>query len=357
MKTNLLKLRRVLNATLFVLLFNVVGMTNALGQALIATLQHGNNIGTYYGSNAFVQAHDAAQTGDIITLSSGIFNPTTITKAITLRGAGCCMDTITGIYPTIFKGFFGANVSDNENYLTIEGIRFDSYFDAENLYNPRFIKCNFSHYRNDYDNSMQYAQFVNCIIQTFEMNGDSHDIQFVNCYLSINPSYLTDDHLISMENSIVRIAADGSIQAALAINSIFFKFTSYLKYGSASSSCLFTNCVEVVPGVSSSSGLFVNQLNNSTNISMAGFPSVFETFTGSYNNGFEELIYERFILNSDFASSFLGNDGTEVGIHGGQAPYNPRPNYMVLKQCNVANQSTVDGKLSVEIQVVSEGGE
>ena len=87
---------------------------------------------------------------------------------------------------------------------------------------------------------------------------------------------------------------------------------------------------------------------------MVGFPSVFETFV-NWTANFSALINERFILKSDFATSFLGNDGTEVGIHGGEAPYNPRPNYMVLKQCNVANQSTIDGKLSVEIQVVSEG--
>lgn len=87
---------------------------------------------------------------------------------------------------------------------------------------------------------------------------------------------------------------------------------------------------------------------------MDNFSDVFDTYDGS-NISFYDPIYERFILKSSFATSFLGNDGTEVGIHGGLAPYNPRPNYMVLKQCNVANQSTVDGKLSVEIQVVAEG--
>jgi hypothetical protein len=87
---------------------------------------------------------------------------------------------------------------------------------------------------------------------------------------------------------------------------------------------------------------------------MVQFTDVFETLEWGYF-GFSELINERFILKSDFATSFLGNDGTEVGIHGGLAPYNPRPNYMVLKQCNVATQSTDDNKLNVEIQVVSEG--
>ena len=303
MKAKSLQFGKAMSAALFVLLPNVVGLKNALAQNLVATLQHGDDISMYYGSNAFVQAHEAAQTGDIITLSSGTFNPTTITKAITLRGAGCCMDTVTGIYPTIFENSITANVSDNENSLTIEGILFNSTFYFGILNNPRFIKCNLDYLYN-YNNSsmMQNAQFVDCMIygiSGFTRNSSIYatNTQFANCYV---------------------------------LSSSFY------------------NCISI-----KISDLFTNQ-TNSTNMSMSNLQDVFETFNGSYN-GFEGLIYERFILKSDFASSFLGNDGTEVGIHGGQAPYNPRPNYMVLKQCNVANQSTIDGKLSVEIQVVSEG--
>ena len=359
MKAKALKFGKAMSAALFVLLLVVVGTKNALAQNLVATLQHGSDISMYYGSNAFVQAHDAAQTGDIITLSSGTFNPTTITKAITLRGAGCCMDTVTGIYPTVFESSFYANVSDEEHSLTIEGIFFKGLFEYGILYNPKFIKCQFYYFRTASLPSMQNAQFIDCMVNipssAFGYSGVyATNTQFINCYVDIACNNILDETHVTFLNSIVKpervylgsYSYNYNISGVLAENCIFIG-DSY-NYEFSVSSSLFYNCVSV-----DLSNLFDSQMNT-TNLEMDNFSDVFETYNGS-NISFYNSIYERFILKSDFATSFLGNDGTEVGIHGGEAPYNPRPNYMVLKQCNVANQSTIDGKLSVEIQVVSEG--
>ena len=353
MRFNSLQFGKAMSAALFVLLLVVVGMKNALAQNLVATLQHGSDISMYYGTNAFVQAHEAAQTGDIITLSSGTFNPTTITKAITLRGAGCCMDTITGIYPTFFSSTLEADVSDEVNSLTIEGISSSFWFYY--LENPKFIKCNFRSF--DYGIGtclMQNAQFINCMVcltnYAFGNNNTTYatNTQFTNCYVEIHPNSCTDETHVSFSNSIVRFkVSSGTIASLLGVNSIFYGNTnSWSNF--YTESALFNNCISV-----HMDHLFDNQTNTS-NLEMNYFNDVFETYDGSYIN-FNNDIFERFILKNSFATSFLGNDGTEVGIHGGQAPYNPRPNYMVLKQCNVAGQSTIDNKLSVEIQVVSEG--
>ena len=80
-----------------------------------------------------------------------------------------------------------------------------------------------------------------------------------------------------------------------------------------------------------------------------GFDDVFETFAGTvtYDNSYE--------LKEEITTSFLGNDGTEVGIYGGMMPYDPRPTYMRMKRCNVAPRSTIDNKLSVEIEVLTDG--
>lgn len=59
----------------------------------LATLNHNDSITVYYGMNALQQAHASAVNGDIITLSSGIFNSVNITKAVTIRGAGAWTDT------------------------------------------------------------------------------------------------------------------------------------------------------------------------------------------------------------------------------------------------------------------------
>ncbi len=351
MKAKALQFGKAMSAALFVLLLVVVGSKNALAQNLVATLQHGDSISMFYGRNAFAQAHNAAQNGDIITLSSGDFSSCDITKAITLRGAGCCMDTVTGISPTIFSNAVYANVPDEEHPLTIEGIWFKS-FEFIHLYNPRFIKCNFSYF--EYRNSsswMQNAQFIDCMVKLSSAAfGNSSSlyatsIQFINCYVAVYPSCLISGSNVSFLNSIVRFQSNSGSFELMAVNSIFY-YSSYTSTMNGDAS-LFNNCVSI-----KLNGLFNNQVG--ANLYMDSYSDVFETYAGGAID-FNNSIFERFILNSEFATSFLGNDGTEVGIHGGQAPYSARPNYMVLKQCNVATQSTIDNKLSVEIQVVSEG--
>ncbi len=360
MKANALRIGKAMSAALFVLLLVVVGTKNALAQNLVATLQHGDDVSMYYGSNAFVQAHEAAQTGDIITLSSGTFNPTTITKAITMRGAGCCIDTITGIYPTVFNDELTADISDEEHSLTMEGICVNSSFSFGVLNNPRFIKCNFNYLHSTGNSSMmQNAQFVNCMVfyvSDFDNGSDvfASNTQFINSVVAhLGLENCTDGTHISFSNSIIWFPSSyGQIQGLSAINSIFYTSSYNQGYISniSTASSSFNNCISI-----RIANLFANA-TNSTNMSVGNFEEVFDTFNGNYYNiEFNDFIYERFVLNNDFATSFLGNDGTEIGIHGGIAPYNPRPNYMVLKQCNVANQSTIDNKLSVEIQVVSEG--
>lgn len=77
------------------------------------------------------------------------------------------------------------------------------------------------------------------------------------------------------------------------------------------------------------------------------YEDVFETFWGTIIN---ENIYQ---LKEEVATSFMGHDGSEVGIYGGIMPYTPRPTYMIMKRCNVAPRSTVDGKLSVDIEIIA----
>ena len=62
--------------------------TNVFADGLTATLQQGEKMTPYYGIDAFKQAYAAADSGAVITLSSGKFNDvTTIEKSVTIIGA------------------------------------------------------------------------------------------------------------------------------------------------------------------------------------------------------------------------------------------------------------------------------
>lgn len=347
MKVTSLQFGKAMSAALFVLLLNVVGTKNALAQTQIATLQHDEDISVFYGQNAFAEAHTAAVDGDIITLSSGTFTSTSITKAITLRGAGCAIDTVTGVYPTVIIGnSFNINVASSTPSLSVEGISFRSEIRYRKIINPRFIKCQFETFLsttgepyNSANGVMQNGQFVNCIIKANSFSPYVENVVFINSVIwNLTVSYTTSGVLI--RNSFFQ--TNGSLYGITVFNSILVHTSSNYQ---PDASCSFYNCIGIKNGYSE---LFSQQINN-TNMTVETYSDVFETFNGS-TFSFDE----QYILKEEIANGFLGEDGTQVGIHGGVMPYNPRPTHMVVKHCNVANKSTVDGKLSVEIEVYTE---
>ena len=332
MRFNSLRFGKAISAALFVLLLVVVGSKNALAQIQVATLQHGDDVSAFYGQNAFVEAHSAAQTGDIITLSSGTFVPTTITKAITLRGAGCAIDTVANTNPTIFGGSIHLNVPDTINFLTVEGILFTHTVNHLTLYNPKFNRCNFAFIGGYSSTTMHNAQFVNCIIDEFNL-ANAFGTTFINSVMW-RPAYPHNDILVY--NSIIKC---WDYQALSAYNTIIIRDDIY----GVSSACTFINCL----GIAIEYQVFDDAYTSSC-VTYNSYEDVFESFNGSFS--FEE----PFNLKDEIATGFLGSDGTQVGIYGGFMPYSNRPTYMVLKRCNVANKSTIDGKLSVDIEVVTE---
>lgn len=102
--------------TLVLTILALFGLSAAHAQQQFATLQHGDSISAYYGPSALEQAHSAAVAGDIIALSSGVFDATNITKAVIIRGAGMIMDTHSMTLPTIIRNnFYISVVNVNEN--------------------------------------------------------------------------------------------------------------------------------------------------------------------------------------------------------------------------------------------------
>ena len=336
MKAKALQFGKAMSAALFVLLLSVVGMKNALAQTQVATLQHGDDISVYYGTNAFVSAHNAAAAGDIITLSSGSFTvPSTITKAITLRGAGVVSDSLAGTAPTIFAQQVVINVSNDSIPFQVEGILFTNEMVYRTMYNPKFTRCSFNKISYYSSYTMRNAQFVNCIVNYFYFN-NAINTTMINSVVwrTYNPS---DTRNVLFYNSVFDVGNSAGISA---FNSIVVNRVS----GSPSATCTFTNCI----GVKIGSGTPFGDGYCSGCTTYASYQDVFESFTGTFS------LEEPFILKDEIATGFLGSDGTQVGIHGGFMPYSNRPSYMVLKRCNVANKSTIDGKLSVEIEVVTE---
>lgn len=340
MKAKSLQFGKAMSAALFVLLLSVAGMKNALAQTQVATLQHGDDISVFYGTNAFVEAHTAAADGDIVTLSSGSFMvPPQITKAITLRGAGVVSDTVAGTAPTVFGGTVTLYVANDSIPFQMEGILVSNIMYYGKLTNPKFTRCSFNNISAYTANIwMTNAQFVNCMIRTFVFSSASNTT-LINSVVW-EPSGISSSAVTVLYNSVFRNAnlTNGGL---MAYNSIIVRENVS---NVPNASCTFFNCIGLQLGHYSVFGTgYISGCIIKTTCE-----DVFETFTGTFS------LEESFILKDEIATGFLGSDGTQVGIHGGFMPYSNRPSYMVLKRCNVANKSTIDGKLSVEIEVVTE---
>lgn len=328
--------------TLFVLLLSVVGTKNTFAQNQVAILQHNDTLSAFYGPEALSAAHEASSDGDIITLSSGNFNGCTLSKAVTIHGAGCVDDPESHLAPTRIPGTLKITKTDATLPLTMEGVWFGTiqYAVAYTINrNVRFIKCNIDCLSPWSSHGSIGFYFVNCIIKDFSFYGNGLLIQ--NSVVRFSWYNQTDQNNMNIiNNSVVCLNNDLNIGNSRGYNCILATADN-----NGAPNSTFYNCVEIQTG---DTNIFEGQLNES-NMQVNSYDEVFETFAGTveYN--------ENYQLKSDFASSFLGNDGTEVGIYGGLLPYNTRPSYMYIRTTNVAGQTNEDDKLSVEIELISSG--
>jgi len=316
--------------------------------SLIATLSHDGQIKAYYGIDAFKEAHAAAVTGDVITLTGGTFNATTISKAITLRGAGMLADLNVNTYPTIISGDITIDVSDKDNRLTIEGVKFlnRTYISGE-LYRPYFQKCIFQSIQNytsttSTKDKLSYATFLNCYI-----NGVSQyayaaffsNVTFINSSIWLP---LSTYNSMVLTNCVIRFSSFiGGLSNSTVTNSIFVS-TSASNVGEINSNNVLYGCLATGSNISN---IFKNQTIGNNTI-VADITKVFQEFTG--NNYRDDI---SFALTEEAAKTYLGTDSTQVGMFGGPLPFDPSISTLKITKCNVASKSTVDGKLSVDIEV------
>ena len=56
-------------------------------------------------------------------------------------------------------------------------------------------------------------------------------------------------------------------------------------------------------------------------------------------------------MSDEVRKKYVGSDGKELGIYGGSMPFTSKTSIPQITKCEVAPQSTKEGKLSVNIVV------
>ena len=335
-----------------------VGTTGGFAQSsMLATLTHDGQVSTFYGATALKQAHEAAVSGDVVTLSSGTFVATDITKALTIRGAGMGIDTLSQTEPTVISGDFKINIPEATDEaqsgtvahrLTLEGIYHNQTIRYEGtLKNAMFLKCRLKTVTSGSGNirKLKDASFIHCRIADRLYLDTDCSASCVNCAIQFPWSYSSRTSNFELMNCVINSGALDDVHSSSFKNCVLISGSR--TYGYINSENTAYNCVYY----GAYSDPFKN-ITNSTNKKVDDIKELFKTYAGQ---DLGNLDSETFELTDAAKTKYLGMDGTtQVGIHGGNLPFDPVPSNPQITKCNVAAKSTADGKLSVDIQINSE---
>lgn len=330
----------------------------AQSEAQSATLQQKDKTTVYYGPTAFVDAFNAVKdSADVITLSSGTFLSTTVNKPVTIYGAGFELNEEKGIYPTIINDFYIAHINatdpedpniqtkNNIDGIHIEGVRINGLGFGGNqivatLSNLVLKKCYFEqlifdNYYSPYTAMTTNTKVINCVINTFYVDTSSNNFGICNSIIN-NLIGMDQPNSLFVKNSIIfkmdNVYGTFKDNIMLPSGAIFgIGLSSYYERNIARSSTL-------VDGLSDA-----NKKDNwvgKTDIAIFG-----ETIGDAYN---PKLTYA---IKAEAAKTYIGTDGTPVGLYGGFYPFTKTPSTPQIVSKAIDVQSTTDGKLKVNIKV------
>lgn len=314
----------------------------------MATLQHGDKVSVYYNNAALLQAYEAAaDSGDVITLSDGYFSaPSNIQKSLSIIGNGFVTDEKNGIYPTILTGkdliFEPRNIINEDGEMvkeaiSINGTRLEGL--CINIDNDIAIQG---------ERTAENIQLIKCMIASrwtyLRTNTNNFTIRqcvFTNGFFASNKHhynlYITNSYIDYFTNSI---EYDGT----------FFVDHSIIKQ--PSSLATFTNCIfqqSPYNGSNISHSIFINN-NGNSHIGTGNWYS--KAFAGIFEEEMSELKWDGTkTFKLKYPETYIGTDGTQVGLYGGHYPFNPTPTIPQITECQIDDATAHDGKLKVNITV------
>lgn len=336
------------------LFFSLVAMMLAAvsfaQSTMVATLNHNGEVNAYFGASAFKSAMANAVDGDAITLSSGRFDATDITKAVSIRGAGVTTseDSLNAHGQTFIYGTTHISIADStsESTLFVEGLYFNDPIEyGGTLKNARFQKCRLPslNYMNDLAEIVDIS-FLNCrICKSLMINGNAIFINSIVCdpcgrtfeFINSHVKFLTNYYINQIKNSFYT-------------NCIIETFPVGENYNIPVSSVAY-NCLAIAYGNHYS--IFENMPSNNTSnksVYETEMEAIFRTYIGEYNRIDDSDFFE---LTDSAVAVYLGTDGTQVGIYGGSFPYNENPNTLKITKLTVSPKTDVDNKLLINLGV------
>ncbi|MBR1428196.1 MAG: hypothetical protein IJ582_04085 [Prevotella sp.] len=323
---------------------------HAQSEVLTATLTHGDQVSVFTGTNAFVQAHEAAADGDVISLSSGSFAPAPITKSVTVYGAGYEKNAELGIDITLLSGDLNIGVAETTlSNVHIEGVKISGLIkllegsDMEGLIVKRcYTTKGFTHYGNSKNTLIQECIFTNGFTNdNTTLASTVENLSIRNCYVYGNVDCFGTSSTVLVENSLVTGFAGGYVWKNCILPYRWvgaYYDRGAFEGGSGTTGATVVNCIIVVLYGSAA------KENNVFTDCYVGADYLFNDSPGSRDYSYSAT--RTFELRKD---DWLGTDGTEVGMHGGSG-WSKVPSIPVVKSLDL-NVEGSDLKVTYEAEV------
>lgn len=295
-------------------------------------------------SQPIVSAYNAAQNGDTLYVSGGIFTfPASFNKSLSIFGVGHNPQFTTATEMTKVSNNFSltANASDSH----FEGIHFVGGISGANApfsnvtFKRNFFAGTFS-FIGDGNNVATNNLLIECILNnSITMNTTNWDNSIISNNIILSA--------ISTSNNIVH-------------NNIFTRGSS--GYFNASNTSVFNNIFASTGNPFSgtvSGNIYRNNAFVSTAPSFGGDAIAENNYTGIDLNSFfiDFGTVGVFSYDNDYnlqnPADFPGQDGSQIGIYGGLFPFKDGsiPITPHIKSKNIASQTNASGELQIEIEV------
>ena len=322
----------------------IILFTKVTAQDLqVVTLDKTGEMFSFYGNDAFRQAMDKADHGDIVTLSAGTFGAVSnISKAVKIYGQGYRNSATTGIKGiTIINSIVTIAIDSTDNKPTeglyIEGIKFNANVNVNrHLMEAEFTNCYFKEM--DFRESSSNIIIHKCIFGTLRTKNQI-DMSILNTGIrNLYPAFSSS--LLFLLNCVVESCytnqTDYTTWRNCIIGSCLLESGSHSYFSERSS---FYNCVyEYYTYTDTDMLKYSNRVDKCSRISSStSIKSLFDSMSPYYT------------LTTDAQSKYLGTDSTQVGIYGGDG-FSITPSTPQVVYRNVASKTEND-KLKVSLKV------
>lgn len=315
----------------------------------MATLVDEDVTRVFYGADAPKQAYEAAKDGATIILSEGEFNRLYIEgKSVKLYGAGMEDDEESGLSRTKmsisvksgkYYDEYGKEYYAYPENLHIEGLYIPQCAISENVSGIVLKRFTMTKCYVDYINSFPLEirpraigmVISQCQIRNVSFMNMENDAIFRNCHI----------HNINMSSKDFKsgIVVDHCILESMNPNTVAYYTSNIILKGAIPDDATAYNNIVV-----QNSGLSQNATGDGNWFGVA-VNGIFaeEGEDGTYAPG------KKFTLK--FPKTYVGTDGTEVGINGGVTPWNPIPSLPRIVSSKIDNRADTEGKVNVNIKV------